>query len=81
MTFQIAVRSRQHTLAFTPSSGKMDSFGLGGNGQLGTRSTSNRKSPALVKGPWVVASTATDTGEGTANVKPKHPSIFEGCKV
>uniref|UniRef100_A0AAX7U1I8 HECT domain-containing protein n=1 Tax=Astatotilapia calliptera TaxID=8154 RepID=A0AAX7U1I8_ASTCA len=69
---------RQHTLAFTPSSGKMDSFGLGGNGQLGTRSTSNRKSPALVKGPWVVASTATDTGEGTANVKPKHPSIFEG---
>uniref|UniRef100_A0AAX7SZI0 HECT domain-containing protein n=1 Tax=Astatotilapia calliptera TaxID=8154 RepID=A0AAX7SZI0_ASTCA len=48
---------RQHTLAFTPSSGKMDSFGLGGNGQLGTRSTSNRKSPALVKGPWVVAST------------------------
>uniref|UniRef100_A0AAX7U6B6 HECT domain-containing protein n=1 Tax=Astatotilapia calliptera TaxID=8154 RepID=A0AAX7U6B6_ASTCA len=46
---------RQHTLAFTPSSGKMDSFGLGGNGQLGTRSTSNRKSPALVKGPWVVA--------------------------
>uniref|UniRef100_I3JVK3 HECT and RLD domain containing E3 ubiquitin protein ligase 4 n=1 Tax=Oreochromis niloticus TaxID=8128 RepID=I3JVK3_ORENI len=44
---------RQHTLAFTPSSGKMDSFGLGGNGQLGTRSTSNRKSPALVKGPWV----------------------------
>uniref|UniRef100_A0AAX7TH87 HECT domain-containing protein n=1 Tax=Astatotilapia calliptera TaxID=8154 RepID=A0AAX7TH87_ASTCA len=52
---------RQHTLAFTPSSGKMDSFGLGGNGQLGTRSTSNRKSPALVKGPWVVASTATDT--------------------
>uniref|UniRef100_A0A7N8XF07 HECT and RLD domain containing E3 ubiquitin protein ligase 4 n=1 Tax=Mastacembelus armatus TaxID=205130 RepID=A0A7N8XF07_9TELE len=47
------VCGRQHTLAFTPSSGKMDSFGLGGNGQLGTRSTCNRKSPALVKGPWV----------------------------
>uniref|UniRef100_A0A8C7CAA8 HECT and RLD domain containing E3 ubiquitin protein ligase 4 n=1 Tax=Oncorhynchus kisutch TaxID=8019 RepID=A0A8C7CAA8_ONCKI len=44
---------RQHTLAFIPSSGKMDSFGLGGNGQLGTRSTSNRNSPAPVKGPWV----------------------------
>uniref|UniRef100_A0A672ZVV9 HECT domain-containing protein n=1 Tax=Sphaeramia orbicularis TaxID=375764 RepID=A0A672ZVV9_9TELE len=44
---------RQHTLAFTPSCGKMDSFGLGGNGQLGTRSTCNRKSPAPVKGPWV----------------------------
>ncbi|XP_029376575.1 probable E3 ubiquitin-protein ligase HERC4 isoform X4 [Echeneis naucrates] len=43
---------RQHTLAFTPSSGKMDSFGLGGNGQLGTRSSCNRKSPAPVKGPW-----------------------------
>uniref|UniRef100_A0A8C7CFM3 HECT-type E3 ubiquitin transferase n=1 Tax=Oncorhynchus kisutch TaxID=8019 RepID=A0A8C7CFM3_ONCKI len=43
---------RQHTLAFIPSSGKMDSFGLGGNGQLGTRSTSNRNSPAPVKGPW-----------------------------
>uniref|UniRef100_A0A8C3AVV7 HECT and RLD domain containing E3 ubiquitin protein ligase 4 n=1 Tax=Cyclopterus lumpus TaxID=8103 RepID=A0A8C3AVV7_CYCLU len=36
---------RQHTLAFTPSCGKMDSFGLAGNGQLGTRSTCNRKSP------------------------------------
>uniref|UniRef100_A0A3B5B6K7 HECT and RLD domain containing E3 ubiquitin protein ligase 4 n=1 Tax=Stegastes partitus TaxID=144197 RepID=A0A3B5B6K7_9TELE len=53
---------RQHTLAFTPSSGKMDSFGLGGNGQLGTRSTCNRKSPAQVKGPWV-ASNTPDTGE------------------
>ncbi|XP_036402620.1 probable E3 ubiquitin-protein ligase HERC4 isoform X1 [Megalops cyprinoides] len=45
---------RQHTLAFIPSSGKIDSFGLGGNGQLGTRSTCNRKSPAPVKGPWVL---------------------------
>ncbi|XP_030626975.1 probable E3 ubiquitin-protein ligase HERC4 [Chanos chanos] len=43
---------RQHTLAFIPHSGKIDSFGLGGNGQLGTRSTCNRKSPAPVKGPW-----------------------------
>ncbi|XP_051503790.1 probable E3 ubiquitin-protein ligase HERC4 isoform X3 [Myxocyprinus asiaticus] len=41
---------RQHTLAFIPSSGKIDSFGLGGNGQLGTRSTCNRTSPATVKG-------------------------------
>ncbi|XP_074531640.1 putative E3 ubiquitin-protein ligase HERC4 [Halichoeres trimaculatus] len=52
---------RQHTLAFTPSSGKMDSFGLGGNGQLGTRSTCNRKSPALVKGPWVSSPASTDS--------------------
>uniref|UniRef100_A0A671RAQ3 Probable E3 ubiquitin-protein ligase HERC4 n=1 Tax=Sinocyclocheilus anshuiensis TaxID=1608454 RepID=A0A671RAQ3_9TELE len=43
---------RQHTLAFIPSSGKIDSFGLGGNGQLGTRSTYNRISPAPVKGCW-----------------------------
>lgn len=43
---------RQHTLAYTPLSGKMYSFGLGGNGQLGLRTTSNRKSPATVKGPW-----------------------------
>ncbi|XP_064173088.1 probable E3 ubiquitin-protein ligase HERC4 isoform X1 [Anguilla rostrata] len=44
---------RQHTLAFIPSSGKIDSFGLGGNGQLGTRSACNRKSPAPVKGTWM----------------------------
>ncbi|XP_069546096.1 probable E3 ubiquitin-protein ligase HERC4 isoform X5 [Brachyistius frenatus] len=52
---------RQHTLAFTPASGKMDSFGLGGNGQLGTRFTCNRKSPAPVKGPWVASNAPTDT--------------------
>uniref|UniRef100_A0A8P4K2T9 HECT domain-containing protein n=1 Tax=Dicentrarchus labrax TaxID=13489 RepID=A0A8P4K2T9_DICLA len=51
---------RQHTMAFTPSSGKMYSFGLGGNGQLGTRSTCNRKSPAPVKGPFVASNAETD---------------------
>uniref|UniRef100_A0A674ASE5 HECT and RLD domain containing E3 ubiquitin protein ligase 4 n=1 Tax=Salmo trutta TaxID=8032 RepID=A0A674ASE5_SALTR len=55
---------RQHTLAFIPSSGKMDSFGLGGNGQLGTRSTSNRNSPAPVKGPWVAYNGPTPTNTG-----------------
>uniref|UniRef100_A0A8C1RKT2 HECT and RLD domain containing E3 ubiquitin protein ligase 4 n=1 Tax=Cyprinus carpio TaxID=7962 RepID=A0A8C1RKT2_CYPCA len=49
---------RQHTLAFIPSSGKIDSFGLGGNGQLGTRSTCNRISPAPVKGCWRCLSNA-----------------------
>ncbi|XP_069509645.1 probable E3 ubiquitin-protein ligase HERC4 [Ambystoma mexicanum] len=44
---------RQHTLAFVPSSGRIYSFGLGGNGQLGTGSTSNRKSPFTVKGNWI----------------------------
>uniref|UniRef100_A0A7N8WX60 HECT and RLD domain containing E3 ubiquitin protein ligase 4 n=1 Tax=Mastacembelus armatus TaxID=205130 RepID=A0A7N8WX60_9TELE len=72
------VCGRQHTLAFTPSSGKMDSFGLGGNGQLGTRSTCNRKSPALVKGPWVSPGNApSDTGE-KLHIKP-HQGIFQSC--
>ncbi|XP_031204183.1 probable E3 ubiquitin-protein ligase HERC4 isoform X6 [Mastomys coucha] len=43
---------RQHTSAFVPSSGRIYSFGLGGNGQLGTGTTSNRKSPFTVKGNW-----------------------------
>uniref|UniRef100_A0A452RZT3 Probable E3 ubiquitin-protein ligase HERC4 n=1 Tax=Ursus americanus TaxID=9643 RepID=A0A452RZT3_URSAM len=42
----------RHTSAFVPSSGRIYSFGLGGNGQLGTGSTSNRKSPFTVKGNW-----------------------------
>ncbi len=50
--FRFHLHVRQHTLAFIPSSGKIDSFGLGGNGQLGTRSTCNRISPAPVKGCW-----------------------------
>ncbi|XP_062256539.1 probable E3 ubiquitin-protein ligase HERC4 isoform X2 [Platichthys flesus] len=54
---------RQHTLVFTPSSGKMDSFGLGGNGQLGTRSTCNRKNPAPVKSP-LVAGALADSEKG-----------------
>ncbi|KAM9325224.1 putative E3 ubiquitin-protein ligase HERC4 [Gastrophryne carolinensis] len=44
---------RQHTLAFVPSSGRIYSFGLGGNGQLGTGTTCNRKSPFSVKGNWI----------------------------
>ncbi|XP_048362411.1 probable E3 ubiquitin-protein ligase HERC4 isoform X1 [Sphaerodactylus townsendi] len=44
---------RQHTSAFVPSTGRIYCFGLGGNGQLGTGSTSNRKSPFPVKGNWL----------------------------
>ncbi|XP_015278748.1 PREDICTED: probable E3 ubiquitin-protein ligase HERC4 isoform X3 [Gekko japonicus] len=44
---------RQHTSAFVPSTGRIYSFGLGGNGQLGTGSTSNRKSPFPVKANWL----------------------------
>ena len=51
------VSLRQHTTAFVPSSGRIYSFGLGGNGQLGTGTTSNRKSPFTVKGNWLPYST------------------------
>uniref|UniRef100_A0A8C4Z4W8 HECT and RLD domain containing E3 ubiquitin protein ligase 4 n=1 Tax=Gadus morhua TaxID=8049 RepID=A0A8C4Z4W8_GADMO len=62
--FFVLASSRQHTLAFIPSTGKMDSFGLGGNGQLGTRSTCNRKSPAPVKGSWADTNGPVTTDEG-----------------
>ncbi|NWU72239.1 HERC4 ligase, partial [Pterocles burchelli] len=52
---------RQHTTAFVPSSGRIYSFGLGGNGQLGTGTTSNRKSPFTVKGNWLPYSTQCPT--------------------
>ncbi|XP_069086869.1 probable E3 ubiquitin-protein ligase HERC4 [Pleurodeles waltl] len=62
---------RQHTLAFVPSSGRIYSFGLGGNGQLGTGTTSNRKSPFTVKGNWVpfAGQYPAPTEEGTFCVK------------
>ncbi|KAM3837752.1 LOW QUALITY PROTEIN: putative E3 ubiquitin-protein ligase HERC4 [Vipera latastei] len=41
---------RQHTPAFVPMTGRIYSFGLGGNGQIGMGTTSNRKSPFPVKG-------------------------------
>uniref|UniRef100_A0A4W3GTK5 HECT and RLD domain containing E3 ubiquitin protein ligase 4 n=1 Tax=Callorhinchus milii TaxID=7868 RepID=A0A4W3GTK5_CALMI len=54
---------RQHTLAFVPSSGKLHSFGLGGNGQLGTGFTSNRKSPSIVKAAWAVHNVSSPPGK------------------
>ncbi|KAI4872056.1 hypothetical protein NFI96_034268, partial [Prochilodus magdalenae] len=59
---------RQHTLAFIPSSGKIDSFGLGGNGQLGTWSTYNRKSPAPVKGQWKAYNSPTPVEAETEQI-------------
>ncbi|NWV58893.1 HERC4 ligase, partial [Malurus elegans] len=56
---------RQHTTAFVPSSGRIYSFGLGGNGQLGTGTTSNRKSPFTVKGNWIPYSTQCPTTSGS----------------
>uniref|UniRef100_A0A4W4EVY6 HECT domain-containing protein n=2 Tax=Electrophorus electricus TaxID=8005 RepID=A0A4W4EVY6_ELEEL len=70
------VCGRQHSLAFIPSSGKIDSFGLGGNGQLGTRSTCNRKSPAPVKGQWRVYNDSTPIDTGSY---PDHYSTSSKC--
>lgn len=44
---------RCHTLAYVPKSGRIYSFGLGGNGQLGVSGSTNRLSPATVLGPFV----------------------------
>lgn len=72
---------RQHTLAFTPSSGKMYSFGLGGNGQLGTRSTCNRKSPAPVKGPFVASGEPVESGKERHSKAHRHTSKLYHNKV
>ncbi|XP_028818978.1 probable E3 ubiquitin-protein ligase HERC4 isoform X2 [Denticeps clupeoides] len=69
---------RQHTLAFIPSSGKIDSFGLGGNGQLGTRSTCNRISPAPVKGPWAALSDFSSKDQDFAEQRYCVKRIYTG---
>lgn len=53
---------RGHTAAYVPSSGRVYSFGKGGNGQLGVGSTTNHPSPCTVKGPFI--------GLGKANAPP-----------
>ena len=40
-------------MAYVPSNGRVYTFGLGGSGQLGTGSTTNRLSPSVVRGPFV----------------------------
>lgn len=42
---------RRHTVAFSPSSGKMYAFGSGGSGQLGLGDTSARNSPFPILSP------------------------------
>lgn len=66
---------RQHTTAFVPSSGRIYSFGLGGNGQLGTGTTSNRKSPFTVKGNWIPYSTQCPMSTG----KQRLVYLLPGC--
>uniref|UniRef100_A0ABM0LV47 LOW QUALITY PROTEIN: probable E3 ubiquitin-protein ligase HERC4-like n=1 Tax=Saccoglossus kowalevskii TaxID=10224 RepID=A0ABM0LV47_SACKO len=44
---------RRHTLAHVGASGKLYSFGLGANGQLGNDTTDRRQAPTAIYGPWV----------------------------
>ncbi|XP_066303816.1 probable E3 ubiquitin-protein ligase HERC4 isoform X3 [Branchiostoma lanceolatum] len=44
---------RMHTMAYVGSTGRLYSFGLGGNGQLGSNGTKNCNSPTTVEGPFV----------------------------
>ncbi|XP_078576873.1 putative E3 ubiquitin-protein ligase HERC4 isoform X2 [Branchiostoma floridae x Branchiostoma japonicum] len=44
---------RMHTMAYVESSGRIYSFGLGGNGQLGSKGTTNCNTPITVEGPFV----------------------------
>ncbi|XP_046455571.1 probable E3 ubiquitin-protein ligase HERC4 isoform X2 [Daphnia pulex] len=71
---------RCHTLAFVPSKGRIYAFGLGGSGQLGTKSTANVNSPQLVIGPWEtshnnsikdVKDLATETAEALSAIQSK----------
>uniref|UniRef100_A0A8C4R2J3 HECT and RLD domain containing E3 ubiquitin protein ligase 4 n=1 Tax=Eptatretus burgeri TaxID=7764 RepID=A0A8C4R2J3_EPTBU len=55
---------RQHTLAFVPSCGLVYSFGLGGNGQLGIGSTTNRKSPFPVKRSMAPCTQSNPSSDG-----------------
>lgn len=48
---QISCGNR-HTLTYVPSRGRIYSFGLGGSGQLGNRTTKNAQVPQVVVGPW-----------------------------
>ncbi|XP_067008518.1 probable E3 ubiquitin-protein ligase HERC4 isoform X2 [Anabrus simplex] len=66
---------RRHTLAFVPSRGRVYSFGLGGAGQLGTRSPISASTPQVVLGPWVSPS-------GAAVVDPELESKYaKNCVV
>ncbi|KAI0228426.1 putative E3 ubiquitin-protein ligase HERC4 [Lamellibrachia satsuma] len=59
------VCGRQHSVVYLPQGGRLCSFGLGANGQLGIGTASNSPGPAVVKGPFVPAgqlSSGTDIG-------------------
>lgn len=43
---------KRHTLALVPSRGKVYAWGLGGSGQLGSRTARSAATPQIVLGPW-----------------------------
>ena len=45
------------------TTGKIYSFGLGANGQLGTSTTTNQKLPAPVHGGWLSSNTLQEEGD------------------
>ena len=55
--------SRCHTLALIDSTGKLYSFGLGANGQLGTSATTNQKTPTPVHGGWLPSTSLQEEGD------------------
>ena len=60
---------RFHTLALVKSSGKVYSFGLGENGQLGRGQNSNTATPTPVQGSWLSMDSLPDL-EGGSSVDP-----------
>lgn len=56
MKFFVLFTERNHTLALVPSRGRIYAFGLGGGGQLGTKTALSSPTPQVVQGPWVETS-------------------------
>lgn len=57
---------RRHTLTFVPSRRRIDGFGLGGSGQLGSGKECLKSSlPHTVDGPWVSTSTIASNSDFT----------------
>lgn len=53
----------RHTLTLVPSSGRVYGFGLGGSGQLGSRTARNSQLPQVVNGPWAMIEQSVQKNE------------------
>ena len=67
---------RKHTLAFVPNGGRVYAWGLGGAGQLGTRSVQSVTSPQVVLGPWLSSKDIF-----AIKLQPSLSSYTEDCVV